>query len=773
VTVHPNPFVFFVDPEVAYNQIRLQATLYLAGLNGPSLDFVGIRRTGSGDPYTSLTFTFDPARPNQALVLIPQGLTPGDYDILIRDGKTCESTLPQGLKITNTTTLLVKSIDPPFGWTQQETPVTLRSEDPPPAGRVNFQNGVRVYLSPSSGTGLASAMKAVAFVSPDEVNAVVPKLPVGQYDVIAVNPDGTVGVLQQGFLVTQLSPPLIASISPGSIPNSTTQSVRLRGEGFRAGATVTLECRAPNGAITTRTTTVTNLQANEITISIASGILAGSLCIIIVTNTDGTFAEFSALGVTNPAENIGAPSLVTEQMTVGRRALASVAGRPTLASRFLYAIGGDNGNTTGALASVEAAPINRFGDVGAWRVLSRPLPVGITLASAQRIGRFVYLVGGHSNGEARNHVYRAEILEPRRVPQFDEELSFTPDDNNGLAVGLWYYRVSAVMGASDPYNPSGETLPSEPLPIKIPPNLAKKIQLTLRWSPIAGAIRYRIYRTPTPGLIAGQERLLAEVNAPTTEYKDIGGTTGTDIPRKLGDLGEWATLPSLSVAREGLGLGLAPDPVDAARWYLYALGGRQNATTLNSTYEYLSVTVDADGGHSIGTSWQGDAPNPMPAGRWQMAAFSVDDVATIRYAANEVWIFAGPGSNATGGMVNRVDAAKVSAGGRLESWINVDSPTGQGWAGYGYAAAANQLFLFGGQGGSPSNSVISAQLCGIGFSCPAGPPDPPDLQNWNAAGISLATPRFLMASVIESGRIFLLGGAGTSGVLRSVESTVW
>ncbi len=772
VTVYKNPLVFFVDPEVAYNQISLQATVYLTGLNGAGVSFIGIRRSGSGDPFTSVSFTFDPSRPSKVLVELPKNLMPDEYDVLVRDAKTCENTLPKGFRATNTTTLFVKAIDPPFGWAQTETAVTLTSEDPAPAGKVPFQNGVRIYLSPSTGTGLSAPLNAVAFVRSTEVTGVVPKLPVGEYDVVAVNPDGTVGVIQQGFRITQDAPPVIASIAPGSIPNSSTQTVVVRGQGFRTGATARLECRDPAGVITTRTVTITNTQSTQITLSVTSGISAGSVCVVRVTNTDGTYGEFSALGVTNPAENIGAPKLLTSTLVTGRRALAAISGRPTLSARFLYVLGGDTGTVANALDSVEAAPVNRFGDVSAWATLPVKLPNRLTFATAQRIDRFLYVVGGNNGTTAQNKAYRAEVLRPSDAPQI-RDVTIEVDDNVGLGVGLWYYRVSAVMTANHPNNPNGESLPSEPLPFKLPTTFLKKVHITLQWDPIAGAAKYRIYRSPTPGLIAGQEQLIGEVNAPTTQFTDRGATATAPIPRKIGALGEWVTLPDMGVAREGLGLGLGRDPNNANLWYLYAVGGR-NSTTAHRSYEYLSVAIDAQGNQTVGASWTQDATNLFAQGRWQMAAYSVDEVATTRYGNNETWIYAGPGANQAGNTgISDVDAGKVQAGGKLATWVSVDSPGGQSWTGYGFAAVANQLFLFGGQGFAPSNSVNSALLCGTGLACGGGPPDPPDLRNWNAAGVSLTTPRYLLGSILESGHIYLIGGSVANGVSNTLESSVW
>ena len=62
------------------------------------------------------------------------------------------------------------------------------------------------------------------------------------------------------------------------------------------------------------------------------------------SNPDTSWGEFSALAVTNPAENIP-DSTGLVPMNTARRSPALTNGRPTLTQRFLYAIGGDDGAT--------------------------------------------------------------------------------------------------------------------------------------------------------------------------------------------------------------------------------------------------------------------------------------------------------------------------------------------------------------------------------------------------------------------------------------------
>src|SRR5262249_46327996 len=151
-------------------------------------------------------------------------------------------------------------------------------------------------------------------------------------------------------------------------------------------------------------------------------------------------------------------------------------------------------------------------------------------------------------------------LRPQDAPAFDD---LVLDLNaQGIGPGVWYYRVSAVMAAHDADNPSGETLPGDPIPVRGPQGLPSPLKAAVLWKAVPGAAGYRVYRSPTPDLAQGNERLLAVVNGGgVTSYTDLGGAAGNEIPRQIGDLGTFRALPSLPVAVEGAGLTTAKDPV--------------------------------------------------------------------------------------------------------------------------------------------------------------------------------------------------------------------
>ena len=768
VLIVPNPSVYFVDPPVAYNGITLQVTAFVTKIQGSGVKFFGIRPSQTAAEYEPLSFTYDPLKPRRVQAVVPSGLGASFYDVLLEDAMGCTAALDEALNVTGSLTLALEGVEPEFGWKSARTPVDLAAAAAPPPGEEGFQNQPRVYLNPvTAGPGqLAAGLNAVGFVDAARITAVVPDgLTPGSYDVVVVNPDGAVGLLPAGFAVVSNPPPLIDTVSPGSVPSGAPVTVIVRGQNF-SSPTVDLTCKLPAGPGIGFAASVATFTSTAVTTVVpAASMTAGMVCVVQVTNSDGSYARYSALGVTNPAENLPPMTLKTS-MVVARRAPSIVVGPVTRSSPFLYAVGGDNGSGV-ALDSVEAASLSAYGELGSWRVLPGLLPYKRTLAAATRIGRFIYLVGGSDGTAPADTLLRAEILDPADTPILDDlSLDLAPA---GLSQGVWSYRVSAVMQASDPDNPGGETLPGDPLPLQVPKGLPQPLKATLYWKALAGAKEYRVYRTPQAGMAAGSERLVGVVAAPAVEFTDTGLAADlSKLPRTPGDLGVWHKVGTLKQPLEGLGLGLGTDPANAGIAYLYAIAGRTTGSTLLKSYQYLGITKSTGLPVLPAGPFEQVTDNLLAAGRWQLGVFIVTENVTVRTAPGDTWLYAGSGL-ATGATIAKdVDAALVLAGGKLGTWKPVQAIKPD-FAGYAFAAAANQLWVFGGQGGAPSSTGKSSQLCGTGNACGT----PPTLDNWNA-GIGLVEDRYLPGSTVGAAHIFVAGGAGSGGVVRkTVEATVW
>ncbi len=788
------PILFYSDPPVVYSGINTQITLYLTAITSPAT--VTIQPADGSGTETELTSMAVAGKDNRLQATVPSGSGAGDYEVTVTDGLGCTTSLNPAVTVTDALGLTLSQITPSFGQESASTPVTiLRGTE-----GVEFAATPRGFLNPANaGAGdVAIGLESLTFVDGDRLTAVVPEgTPAGTYDLVVVNPGpgNEVGLLEDAFVSITDAPPKVGDIVPQSIVDQTGQSITIIGTDFR-DPTVSLSCvdgtGAPVAAPDAGTGTL-DCNGSDCTLTATidgSALSSGYVCVVRVLNADGSYADFSAIGVTNSSFNLSEPRAGTS-MTVARRALGSAAVKATSASRFVYAIGGDSGDVGAPLDSVEFAPIDVFGNMADFIVNREPLVQARTYLGTATVGRYVYVFGGSDGTDALASGERALVLSPEEIPHIEDlDLCLSgrsegcwgnADPGPGLDPGGYAYRVSALIDADDPQNLGGETLASDPIIVKLPNLDNKKILVQLTWSPplddqgdaLTGITGYRIYRIPVDGVPGKDEVLLAEVDgADTLTFVDDGTQPlGTEVPLPLGSTSAWQALPDLGAARMSPAGAAAVDPSDPTTWYVYALLGKSNGAESGGTaldsYEYLTVSVLPNGRQTVGTSWT-DGMQNASIGRWQHGAWTVDRVTSNEVvAAGDTWIYLGGGALANNTDDGTVEAALVQAGGDLGTFDQTPGDFSNVPIGYGTAAAAGRLFCFGGASPGPKSNAIAA-----GLETPA---PTLDANAWNNEGLQMTTARYLPGSSIQSAFIFLLGGEtdNTGTVTATTETVVW
>ena len=254
-------------------------------------------------------------------------------------------------------------------------------------------------------------------------------------------------------------------------------------------------------------------------------------------------------------------------------------------------------------------------------------------------------------------------------------------------------------------------------------------------------------------------------------FTDDGSATAAGIPLRVGDLGNWSALPTMAAGRESPFAGIGIDPGDDGFATLVVAGGR-DATNARDDIQWLQITRNGPGDHDIQPGFSTSAAalsNP----RYEGATFIADSTLHSVVPTGDTWLYFGGGRSTDGNLVGTFDAARIAAGGDITGFVQVDSlPNTR--AGYAFASAGDTLYVFGANGGAPGVSGDSAGICATGLpGCNAGPPDPPDLQNWNglANEANLLVPRYLSGSTQESSVIFIVGG--TTDVEQASTSVEW
>ncbi len=773
----PGPILFYVDPFVAYNGINTQITLYLTSVTGnPTVTLVPEGGCNGGNSIPLTNAKLDPNHANRIQATVAKGTAACVYDVQVKDDTGCAATLPKGLTVTDQLKLTGLNIDPPFGQSGELVPVQI-------TGGGGFVATPRAFLNPTTGSNpVAVQLEGVTMVDATKMTAVVPKnTPVGTYDLVVVNPSGEVGVEPNAYKSLGNAPPTIDTITPQSVVNQTGQQVTIAGNGFDSAATVTVECHDGAGNTTNPAVSGTTCSATGCQVTLdMSGTAQGAVCVITVTNADGSYGKFSALGVTNSSLNLGTPVAGTD-MNVGRRALLSAAVRANNASRYVYAIGGDDGQGGAPFQSVEFANVDLFGTMSAWTMNKESLGTARHFLTGTNVGRYIYAIGGNDGSNDLKSAERAIVLSPAEIPHVDDvDLCLsggaTPcfsqtGIGDGLDAGTYAYRVAAVISNTDPVNLGGETLASDPQILKLPTIANHKIAVKLTWSApvdnagtlLTGITGYRIYRTPKDGVPGQDEVLLDTVNsASTLSYIDDGTTTlGTDKPLPPGSTSAWQALPDMGTARSAAACVAGQDPADPTKWYVYALEG-QGA----QSYEFLTVTTQANQRQTVGGSWTAGADNPSVP-RHEFGAWAPTSITSPIVTAPDTWVYLG-GGRSGGNRTGVVETGKITAGGDLGTWDTTPQNQSSIYAGYAAFVASNKIFFFGGAGlpsGNPNDKGIAAEM-----QSPL-----PSLANWNNEGITMQSARYLPGSSIQSAFVFMTGGQATTGgaALTSTEFLAW
>lgn len=676
-------------------------------------------------------------------------LEPGFHDVVVTNPVGCEARLADAVEITDTPPphldegLRVDLVTPPFGWTGQATAVTISGD--------GFVSTPRVFLSAGPFVvGVDTELEQVAFLSSGSLTGVVPAgLPVGgPYDVVVLNPDNGYNLLDDAFTVTEAPPPDILAVTPAAGTTQEDTPLAVTGESFDPGAEVVLVDAA--GTETAVVATVTSDTAIDATAPSSSMTVGAYL--VRVRNPDGSYDDHAAFVVRNPSAKLGTAGAwgASPSLDVARAAPGLLSRVDALGRGWLWVAGGDDGSAP--LSTVERAQVDAFGELSAWAMLGTELGTPRADAAWAELDGFLYAIGGDDGTGPLDTVERAAVLDGDAGvrPEITEA---TPSLDGELAAGAWYYRVSAVMAADDPYNPGGESLASEVEVVRL---VAGEGTVTLAWDPVAGAVGYRVYRTDAADGAAGQEHRVADELADTT-WTDDGVAAGTEAYVPDGGLGVWVTLEERLPAPVAHGVAVvAADPDGVRR--IYVVGGT------------------SDGAAPSGVVWMRDEDGVwVEAGaltlpRLDHGAFAVGPADAEELADDDpTWIVAMQGDTGDGADPS-VEVAAILAGGLLADFGELSNLDARGQARVDLVghAATGWMYALGG-GGDATDAQDSGRQSSI---------DGPGLEmgSWSSTSDSgtFTTPRADFGLVPLRAALYAAGGrTDTDAATTSVEQVVY
>jgi hypothetical protein len=657
--------------------------------------------------------------------------------------------------------ITLTAVTPQFAWKDGRTPITITGTGFVATPKVSLVTGTTV-----------TAIQHVAFVSGTSLTAVIPAgaAPSGTYDLRVANPNGCAATIAGGMKIVDQQPPTVLSVEPSAGTNQNDVPVTITGCSFDSNATVAAVSATGTVSAMPAPTSITAGPNDErcggkplftmtaIIQTKTAGLVPGAYLVRVTNPTPGTFGEYASFVVSNPAGNPGNPEAVST-FVIGRRQLALVAGRIDDANRYLYAIGGENA-AGDALDTIEVAQVDRFGQLGKWAVQRSKLPAALSGPTAVRWGKYIFVAGGTSAknatggntpaGPALAKVYRATILSPTNAPVVKDPPTFVAGGK--LAVGTWYYKVSAIIGGGDGGATSEESLASD----EVVATLTDAGSVKLEWTAPAGPAPtgYKIYRSSAADGVSQSELLLDTVGAVTTYTDDGSKTPAADTPYlAAGATSSWVEVRSLGTARFNASAAALRAPNGNA--FIYVTGGWGTAP-LKST-EYARIGDDG-----------------------ALAAFTAGpdmQSARMRHGTQVLDRSTGPTDFGKDGGATATTSFLVSAGGRgtsaaLESGVSVEysaigsDGTPGTWAyvpgfgardalGFGIANGWFYAFVGASNNGNYVQTAESSQVSGITATTFA-------LGSWNSTGSFLSNvpngKRGRIGLTAESAYFYLAGG---------------
>lgn len=166
-------------------------------------------------------------------------------------------------------------------------------------------------------------------------------LPLGTYDVIVVNPDGTVGTVVGGIVITPDQTPVVTSVVPNSMTGDTVSEIN--GMFLSPNSTVWIECSNPGvPTIFKYNVSSTFLSQTKITASFPlsnTQLLVAAVCIVVVQSPNGATFRYSAISKKSSSGNLYATWGSRSSFLEARQNHVMIGGQPTYTSRYLYIIG--------------------------------------------------------------------------------------------------------------------------------------------------------------------------------------------------------------------------------------------------------------------------------------------------------------------------------------------------------------------------------------------------------------------------------------------------
>jgi len=716
---------------------------------------------------------------------VPAALTPGFYDITLRNPEGCSATLAHGFEVRLPPGVDLVSVDPGFGWVSTRTSIQIVASNTNARGLQAIPEAFLVINGQDIPLVREAFLSAGTSVTTSIMSAVVPSAAMdarivvgGPYAIKVANPDGATGVIENAFSVLADSPPSINAVSPARGDANASATFTVSGTNFKTGVvagtgtpilSVALVAKdAATGQLSEFPCTTVNAVSSGSASCTMTLPAAGVYVVRVRHEDDHSFAYFASYSVTSAGRKLSSSTVAQATLGTKRRAHGITVGEDDLRNRFIYVAGGES--SSGALASVEFANVSNFGDLSSWHANRVSLPEARTGLALVAVGRYLYALGGSSDGvvplvdDATHKVaLRAVILGSDTAPTITNTSS---DALGSLAAGAYYYRVAAVMKASTS-NPLGETLPSDAETVRVQAN--GRVTLSFASPQPSSVDHFIVYRSPSPNMAGNTELVLdSAVASAATSYVDAGVVTPTGLaPLPAGSTGTWVAVGAgVGQMRARYDHAAVALQFDASSAYIYVTGGRQGAAAgAPDVLDTVDVAYLSGDGGSV-SQWVAGPLLPEPRAEHTLVLSGTAEVTTL--AAHAILAVGGTASvrgSFTAGhppqealRAGRIDSTAGATQGDLIDWPLAGTERVR--VGLTAAVVNDFCYVFNGLNGTPESQQSPASIA-------AGTPPSPAFSSFTSGTTSFNTPNvnsYRSGLVLAAGYFYFVAGSVSADV---------
>ncbi|MDB4954785.1 MAG: hypothetical protein JWO36_2354 [Myxococcales bacterium] len=593
-----------IFPAAASRTVDTALSINGYGINGTPT----IHLTNCDQPSTTYDLVAGAVTPTSIATLLAASPTrvQGAYTVTVTNGDGMVASLTCALHILAEPPPTVTLVVPTTAW-QGDPMDNINSDVTVSIQGTGFLSTPNVRWVSTSNPAIYFDATFVGYVSSTHLTAIVPSetqmMAVGTYNVFVTNPDNLTAEWKNGatpgaFTITATPPPAVTDVNPARIQNGscTSTPITITGTGFLTGATAWYVAPAGTtctGSITDPSgqtlcpITVDAITATAITVHFANCPALGPYPVVVI-NPDQQSAYWYSIEITPSSSghlNVGAFETAQNRLETARWKHAAQFGFDSYSDAFVYVAGGQDANNN-VLGSVEASQFDLFGTPGPFHHVEQygsgaapRVPNNLNVAregsTLVRVGKTLFSIGGTTLRSdtttvvaASKAVERAEILSYNQMPavMLPSALPMT----QGLPLGSWYYRVSAI-------GPWGESLATREVVA-----INKRGQIQICWvAPTqTGAVSYNIYRSlASDGHAGGSSAIAYEVTSANNCWTDTGVEKQAPAPGNL--RGSLAAGGTFAAGTYTYRVSAVVPLTGGGTWE--SVAGYSSATTINAT----------------------------------------------------------------------------------------------------------------------------------------------------------------------------------------------